>query len=155
MSDNTFTPSIFYRDPRAALEWLEKAFGFELTMLIDSPNGDTRMIHSEMSVAGRGRIMIGGEWAEWARSPQSVGGASTQSVHVHIETDVDAHCAHARSAGAVIVAEPATQFYGARTYRAQDPEGHVWTFAQEVGELPAREEAERMIGAKIQAKNWP
>lgn len=155
MSDNTFTPSIFYQDPRAALEWLKNAFGFELTMLIDSPDGDARMIHSEMCVAGRGRIMIGGEWSEWARSANTVAGANTQSVQVHIETDVDAHCENARRAGAVIIAEPATQFYGARTYRAKDPEGHVWTFAQDVAELPAREDAERMIGAKIEAKNWP
>jgi uncharacterized glyoxalase superfamily protein PhnB len=155
MSDNTFTPGVAYRDPRAALEWLQKAFGFELTMLIDSPDGDARVMHSEMSIAGRGRIMVGGEWIDWARSPASVGGANTQSVHVHIDADVDAHCEHARRAGAVIVAEPETQFYGARTYRAKDPEGHVWTFAQDVAELPSREEAERMIGAKIQAKNWP
>jgi uncharacterized glyoxalase superfamily protein PhnB len=43
--------------------------------------------------------------------------------------DIDAHCAHARAASATIVTEPATQFYGDRTYRAQDPEGHIWTFA--------------------------
>jgi len=28
--------------------------------------------------------------------------------------------------------EPEDQFYGDRTYRALDPEGHMWTFAQTV-----------------------
>jgi uncharacterized glyoxalase superfamily protein PhnB len=155
MSDNTFSASVFYRDPKAALDWLEAAFGFELTMLIESPDGDLRMMHSEMSLAGRGRLMVGAEWSEWAKSPQSLGGANTQSLHVDLETDVDAHCERARRAGAVIAAEPADQFYGARTYRAIDPEGHVWTFAQHTQELPSREEAERLSGLTIEAKNWP
>lgn len=155
MADNTFTSSVSYKDPKAALAWLQKAFGFEITMLIESPGGDVRTMHSELSVGGRGRIMVGAEWAAWTKSPASVGGANTQSVHVDIDTDVDAHCERARSAGAAIEAEPETQFYGARTYRARDPEGHVWTFAQRVAALPARAEAQRMTGLKITAKNWP
>lgn len=153
MSDNTFTPAICYKDPKAALDWLQQAFGFELTMLIESPDGDVRMMHSEMAVNGRGRIMVGAEWSDWAKSPQSVNGANTQSVHVDLETDIDAHCEHARRTGAVIVAEPENQFYGARTYRARDLEGHVWSFAQWVEQLPSREEAERRTGLKIQG--WP
>ncbi len=37
---------------------------------------------------------------------------------------------NARAAGAEILAEPESQFYGDRTYRARDPEGHIWTFSQ-------------------------
>jgi len=44
---------------------------------------------------------------------------------------LDAHCERARAAGAVITQEPEDQFYGARTYRARDLEGHVWNFSQE------------------------
>jgi len=92
--------------------------------------------------------MVGAEWSEWAKSPASVGGANTANVHVEIETDVDAHYERARHAGAVIEMEPADQFYGARTYRAKDPEGHVWTFGQTIREV-SREEAERVSGLKI------
>ena len=152
MSDNTFTPAVFYQDPRTALQWLEAAFGFGISMLIESPD-DPRMMHSEMDVAGKGRIMVGGEWAEWTRSPKSQAGANTQSIHVDLETDVDAHCERARAAGAVILQEPENQFYGARTYRARDPEGHVWSFAQFVEDV-SHEEAERRSGAKIRAKDW-
>ena len=45
----------------------------------------------------------------------------------------------ARAAGAVILAEPEDQFYGDRTYRARDPEGHVWTFGQTVRYVPETE----------------
>jgi hypothetical protein len=49
----------------------------------------------------------------------------------------------------VIVAEPETQFYGDRTYRCRDPEGHHWSFGQTV-ETVTREEAEaRLPGVKI------
>jgi hypothetical protein len=44
--------------------------------------------------------------------------------------------------------EPADQFYGARTYRAKDPEGHVWTFGQTIRDV-SRDEAERVSGLKI------
>ena len=74
--------------------------------------------------------------------------ANTGVVHVDLDTDVDAHCAHAREAGATIEKEPADEFYGARSYRARDREGHVWTFAQTIREV-SREEAERVSGLKI------
>jgi uncharacterized glyoxalase superfamily protein PhnB len=149
----TFTVAAFYRDPRAALDWLERAFGFEVTMAIDDPEKDPLHSHFEMAIEGRGRIMIGGEWAGWTRSPASVGGANTQSTHVDLTHDLDAHCERARAAGAVIAAEPQDEFYGDRTYRAVDPEGHVWTFAQHVRDV-TRAEAEQAIGLPIKAANW-
>ena len=144
----SFTPAVFYSDPMAALTWLEKAFGFETTMLIEPPPNDPTMMHAEMSLAGKGRLILGAEWSAWARSPASLGGANTANVHVDLESDLDAHCVRARQAGAVIEMEPEDQFYGARTYRARDCEGHVWTFAQYVREV-SREEAERVSGLKI------
>ena len=35
--------------------------------------------------------------------------------------------------------EPEDQFYGDRTYRASDPEGHNWTFGQHVREVSGEE----------------
>jgi uncharacterized glyoxalase superfamily protein PhnB len=144
----SFTPALYYQDPMAALSWLQSAFGFETTMLIEAPADNPTMIHAELCLAGNGRVMLGGEWAAWVKSPASVGGANTASVHVDLENDLDGHCERARAAGAFIEAEPADQFYGARTYRARDPEGHVWTFAQTIREV-SREEAEQISGLKI------
>ncbi len=151
--DEPFVASVIYRDPQTALAWLQRAFGFELSMLIEGPDGDPHAMHAEMSVGGRGRIMVGGEWADWVKSPASVGGANTCNIHVHLVDGIDAHCAQARAAGADIIAEPSDQFYGDRTYRARDPDGHVWTFAQKVRQV-SRAEAEAAIGAKIFATSW-
>ncbi|MDB5396845.1 MAG: glyoxalase [Rhodospirillales bacterium] len=120
-------PALFYDDAAAALVWLETAFGFETRLCITDESG--KVMHSEMSFAD-GRIMVGPTgWSDWAKSPKSLGGANSANLHVGVD-DVDAHCAHARASGAVIVQEPADQFYGDRTYRARDPEGHYWTFGQ-------------------------
>ncbi|HEY8544916.1 MAG TPA: hypothetical protein VIL36_07705, partial [Acidimicrobiales bacterium] len=89
MDTPTFTTSVHYRDPKAALEWLAKAFGFEVTMAIDGPPEAPEMGHYEMSCAGQGRIMVSAEWADWVRSPADVGGANTQSVHVHLPGGLD------------------------------------------------------------------
>src|ERR1700744_2621463 len=92
-----FGSAIYYRDPAAALVWLEQAFGFERTMLITDAEG--RLAHSEMSF-GDGYIMVGSEWADYIASPASVGGKNTQNVHVAIREGIDAHCERARAAGA-------------------------------------------------------
>ena len=78
MDDITFVPALSYRDPKAALDWLAGAFGFELTMAIDGPDGDATQGHYEMAFEGRGRIMVGAEWNEWMRSPASVEGHTTE-----------------------------------------------------------------------------
>ena len=153
MNSPTFTVAVTYREPRAALDWLARAFGFEVTMAIEGPDGDPTMSHYEMAMGGRGRIMIGSEWAEWTRSPASIGGANTQSTHVELSGDLDGHCEWARSAGATIAAEPEDQFYGDRTYRAVDLEGHVWTFSVHVRDV-TRAEAEAAIGQRIVASSW-
>jgi uncharacterized glyoxalase superfamily protein PhnB len=137
--------AIFYRDPRAALAWLEKAFGFEVTMLIETAEGD--VAHSQMTYASS-IIMVGSEWSADHQSPSSVNGRNTQAVHIQIDEGIDAHCQRARVAGAVILAELEDQFYGDRTYRCRDPEGHIWTVAQTVKAV-SREEAEAATGLKI------
>ena len=125
----TLSSALSYQEPKAALEWLEAAFGFEPTLVILAPDGS--LAHSEMRL-GDGLIMVGSEWNARTKSPKSLGGMNTQSVHVQLTSDLDAHCERARKAGAQVEQEPADQFYGDRTYRAFDLEGHLWTFGQTV-----------------------
>jgi len=141
----SLSTGLSYRDPRAAITFLEKAFGFELTLLVEDDKGD--VAHSEMSFGG-GVIMVGSEWSADHKSPASIGGKNTQSIHIQIETDVDAHCARAKAAGAEIFAEPEDQFYGDRTYRCKDPEGHIWTIGQTVKDLTI-DEMSAASGLKI------
>jgi uncharacterized glyoxalase superfamily protein PhnB len=137
--------SLSYRDPRAAIAFLEKAFGFELTLLVEDDAG--QVAHSEMTFSG-GVIMVGSEWSADHKSPASIGGKNTQSVHIQIDTDVDAHCARAKAAGADVFAPPEDQFYGDRTYRCRDPEGHIWTVGQTTKDL-SFDEMSAASGLKI------
>jgi uncharacterized glyoxalase superfamily protein PhnB len=124
-----FIPSVVYRDQRAALEWLHSAFGFDVSGVFTDSKGN--IVHAEMS-HGDGIVMISSEFADWTKSPASLGGKTTQRIHVRLDGGIDEHCEHARKAGAKIIMEPSDQFYGDRTYAAEDFEGHRWTFAQPV-----------------------
>lgn len=138
-------PALFYQDAAQALDWLCRAFGFELRLRIDGANG--RVEHSELAF-GEGVIMVGsardattGADRAWCASPKQLGGSSTHSLTVCID-DVDAHCRRARAAGAKITAEPSVQDYGPEhgayhSYRAVDPEGQQWYFMRCVRE-PAK-----------------
>ncbi|QGZ63691.1 VOC family protein [Paraburkholderia acidisoli] len=142
----TFGPAVYYRDPFAALEWLEKAFGFTRQFVVTTPDG--KLGHSEMRF-GDGYVMVCGGWPGTpATSPAALDGKNTQSVHVQLASGLDAHCERARAAGAKIVREPEDQFYGDRVYAAVDPEGHVWSFGETVRQV-TREEAEQASGLKI------
>ena len=128
---------VFYRDPAAMIDWLCRAFGFEVRIKVVDDAG--RIEHSELTL-GDGLIMVGGEKRGPARrfgvdmsSPLSAG-CNTQNLMVYVD-DVDVHCARARAAGATIVEEPALHDYGEaywadRAYGATDPEGHLWWFMQ-------------------------
>ena len=142
----TLTSAVCYRDPKAALRDLEAAFGFELVMLIEDDQGN--LAHAEMR-CGDSLIMVGSEWSDDHKSPASLGGKNTQTVHIHVADDVDAHCERARAAGLEILVEPQDQFYGDRTYRCRDREGHIWTIGQTVKPV-SREEAEAASGLRIQ-----
>jgi uncharacterized glyoxalase superfamily protein PhnB len=148
-----FTPVVFYRDPMAALKWLEKAFGFETSLLVTDKDGAVG--HAEMSYAG-GSIGVGAEWgaAELIgpakmRSPASLDGQGTQFIRVSMASGLDEHCAKAEAAGARITQRPADQFYGARVYRALDPEGHVWNFDMDIAQVSTAD-MEKASGLKIQ-----
>ncbi|MGH9319540.1 MAG: VOC family protein [Vicinamibacteria bacterium] len=131
------TASVFYDDPVAAIDWLCRAFGFEVRLKVEGDDGS--IVHSEL-VLGEGLIMVGGtgqgERPEHRLmvSPRSTGGGNTQNLAVFVD-DVDAHYERALAAGARIFREPETNDYGAeyasdRTYGALDPEDHQWFFMQ-------------------------
>jgi uncharacterized glyoxalase superfamily protein PhnB len=142
----TLVSSVAYKDPWEALDWLEKAFGFERSMVITDKDG--AIAHSEMRF-GDGLVYVGSEWAADVASPASIGGKNTQRIHVHLKDGLDSHCARARAAGAVIVREPNDEFYGDRVYAAKDVEGHIWSFSETVRHV-SREDAEAASGLTIE-----
>jgi PhnB protein len=124
------TPYLLYEDLDSAVDWLVAAFGFSEQLRLAGPDG--RANHAELRL-GEGLVMMGNPGSHY-RNPKRRGGA-TQIVYVYVD-DVDKHFDAAKAAGAQILREPADQFYGDRTYAAEDPEGHQWSFAQHVRDVP-------------------
>jgi len=127
--------ALIYKDPARAIDWLCKAFGFEVRLKVEGDNG--AILHSELTF-GDGLIMVAGETPAGvealARSPRTLGGANTQHLCVYVD-DVEAHHARAVAAGARVTRALQVSDYGAdywadRNYGAQDLEGHSWYFTQ-------------------------
>jgi uncharacterized glyoxalase superfamily protein PhnB len=123
------TPYLLYEDVDATLDWLIGAFGFTEQVRMKGPDGKAN--HAEMGLAG-GVVMMGHPGPDY-KNPKHEGGAK-QMIYVYVD-DVDKHFEVAKAAGAHILSEPADQFYGDRTYGAEDPEGHQWNFAQHVRDV--------------------
>jgi len=126
MDQDPISPYLLYEDAGAAMEWLCRAFGFEVKERMEGPGG--KVMHGEVSM-GRAVVMLGCPGAQYVGPRKK--GYHNALIHVYVD-DVDAHCERARAAGAEIVGEPADQSYGDRRYEAHDPEGHAWFFAQRV-----------------------
>ena len=109
----TVFPTMAYRDPDSAIEFLQRAFGAETHAIYRDESGRVR--HAELRL-GNGMVMFGP-----AEAAQGGG------VYV-VVPDLDGHCARARQAGAEIMREPNDTDYGSREYGARDPEGLAWHF---------------------------
>jgi uncharacterized glyoxalase superfamily protein PhnB len=114
-------PSFKYSDAHAAIDWLERAFGFSRLAVHPGPAGT--VAHAELRL-GAGTIMLG---SLGAPDPANPWAAEKRGVYVHV-TDVDAHYQRALAAGAEIVRELAETPYGSREYSARDVEGNLWSF---------------------------
>lgn len=111
-------PELAYADVRAAATWLCTAFGFRERLLIGS--------HRIQLHAGTGAVIA----VHGTPTP------ATTSISIMVRVDdVDAHCAAARTNGAVIVRETTTYPYGERQYTARDLAGYTWTFSQSVADV--------------------
>jgi uncharacterized glyoxalase superfamily protein PhnB len=109
-------PILRYGDPRAAIEFLTKAFGFEPAEITEGDDGG--IVHAELTY-GDGLVMLSRLDDEGARG--------RSMVYVAVQ-DADAHHDQAAAAGARILQSPIDQPYGSREYGAEDLEGNRWYF---------------------------
>ena len=112
-------PVLVYPDVRAAVAFLEDAFGFVERVQIGED-------HRAQLRFGDGAVIVGDVRGE-RRPPR--GGEETHAVVVRVD-DARAHCEHAREHGAKILMEPTDFEYGERQYAAEDLAGHRWTFSE-------------------------
>jgi PhnB protein len=120
-------PYLLYEDTTAALEWLAKAFGFHERFRHPV---DGTIDHAEMEFSG-GMFMLATPGPNY-RSPRRLG-QTTVVIHVYVD-DIRTHYERAKEAGATIEREPTEKPYGTIQYAAEDPEGHLWLFSQQVRE---------------------
>jgi len=125
----TVTPVLFYPDVRAAVAWLEAAFGFAERVRI----GDSH--RAQLRVGSDGAVVV----AEVGRDrvAPSEGGA-THLIKVRVE-DVDAAFARAQENGARVVEELTTYEYGERSGVVEDLVGHCWELTQTVRDTAPEE----------------
>ena len=113
-------PIVPYPDPRAAIGWLEQAFGAAATA-VHPPEPDQPLVHAEVMV-GTGVVMLN----DANRGDEF---ALPGPVLVYVVVDEpDALHDRAAAAGAEIVRGLADQDYGSREFVARDPAGNVWSF---------------------------
>ncbi|MGY8628004.1 VOC family protein [Chromobacterium violaceum] len=117
-------PCLCYDNAVAAMEWLERAFGFKRHFAVIE---DGRVHHSELSL-GNTVIMVSSPKPEqqWVSARGLPGLAQALCVHV---PDPAAHYERAKAQGANIVQPLAREDYGASGYLARDPEGQQWYFS--------------------------
>jgi uncharacterized glyoxalase superfamily protein PhnB len=125
----TVTPVLVYPDVRAAVAWLEAAFGFGERVRI----GDAH--RAQMRVGDDGAIVVADVRRDQV-APSS--GTVTQIVKLRVP-DVDAALARARDAGARVLEEPTTWEYGERSCVVEDLAGHRWELTQTVRDVEPEE----------------
>ncbi len=116
-----------YRDAKAAIDWLEAAFGFARHAVYEDGQGG--IAHAQLTYRN-GMIMLGSAHDDaWGQrhGPVEPGQKQTVALYVVVD-DLDAHHAAAVAAGAEIVRPVQATDYGSREYAALDVEGHLWSF---------------------------
>lgn len=122
-----FTSALRYRDPAAAIDWLERVLGMRVHFVARAGEAaDAPIVHAQMKL-GPAMVFLGPDHAEdpyGMHSPLALNGTN-QCICIALD-DVDGAFERAREAGAAIVTQPRDTPYGAREFSCKDPEGHVW-----------------------------
>ncbi|HLG12118.1 MAG TPA: VOC family protein [Dehalococcoidia bacterium] len=101
-----------YENAPAAIDWLEKAFGFTREFVVPGDDGEIAFAALRLGddVLGTGTVRPDVKHA----------------ICVYVE-DPDAHCARARAQGVEITQDVSEEEHG-RIYVCKDLDGHVWSF---------------------------
>ena len=121
-------PGMRYRDAKAAIDWLCRAFGFEQHLVV--PDEGAGITHAELTYRN-GMIMLGSarddDFGKLQKTPAQLGGVTTQSAYV-VVPDAKANHDRAVAAGAKIVRPLSEGGGGGLSYSCLDLEDHLWNF---------------------------
>ena len=122
----TLIPYLSVRNAQDAINFYQKAFGFELTSSSKDESGEPA--HAEMK-RGDAVIMFAGEgkFGSAGQAPITLGVRPSTNIYVYCE-DVDALYKQAIQAGAKSLMEPNDAFWGDRMCCVVDLDGYEWSF---------------------------
>lgn len=129
MPPGAIIPELAYEDLDDAAAWLCATFGFRERLRIG--NHRRQLVYGDESI-------VATDGGDAART------GAGHSVMVRV-ADVDAHYERVKAAGARIIGEPQTYFFGERQYAVYDLGGHIWTFSQSVADVAPEEWGGQMI----------
>jgi PhnB protein len=137
---HSVTPYLSLRDAKGAIDFYTRAFGAELVMKLDMPDGS--VAHAEIRI-GDSIVMMSEENPQWGnRSPLALGGTPV-FLMIYVP-NVDAAFARALAAGATRIRPVEDQFYGDRSGTLSDPYGYQWTLATHIEDVTTEEAQRRM-----------
>ncbi|TWD84878.1 putative glyoxalase superfamily protein PhnB [Kribbella amoyensis] len=110
--------ALYYANPVAAAEWLQKVYGLEPSLEVPDEDGHPSWIEFRI---GSSAILL------FPQTDSTDAPRNDHEVWVYVD-DLDAHFAHSTDQGATITTP--IQQHGYRAYQTTDLEGHHWTFAQ-------------------------
>jgi uncharacterized glyoxalase superfamily protein PhnB len=120
---------LVYPDVRAAVTWLETAFGFAERVRVGEAH------RAQLRVGEDGALIVADASGQQV-APSA--GSVTHLIKVRVP-DVDAAFTRARDAGARVVDEPASHEYGERSCMLEDLAGHRWELTQTVRDVEPEE----------------
>lgn len=125
-------PTLLYADARAAVAFLEEAFGFTATLVVPNPDDDAVIEHCQMAAPEGGGIMLGSANRPDNKFSQRTTGAASTYV---VTTNPDELFDRAVAAGAEVFHALEDQDHGSRSFSVLDPEGNIWSFGTYGGEV--------------------
>lgn len=130
------TPVLIYPDVRAAVAWLESAFGFQERVRIGEAH------RAQLRVGSDGAVVVADVRGEQVAPTD---GVVTHLIKIRVD-DVDAAFARARDFGAGVLEEPTTHEYGERSCVLEDLGGHRWELTQTVRDVEPEEWGGTTVG---------
>jgi len=125
-------PGLRYHNARAAIDWLTKAFGLEVTMIVDTPDGSI-IEHAQLR-KGNFIIMLGDVREDKLKAlmgtPKEMAGRNSQAPYIVVDNDeaLEKLYASASAVNAEMVQPLTKQEYGGSLFSCLDLEGNLWHF---------------------------
>lgn len=132
-------PMLVCRDVSAEIDFCKTIFNAVEKVRRPGPDGEDA--HAALTI-NEAMIMLECEWPTIASRPPQTDGSSPVIIYVYV-ADVDLAIEKAVAAGAKVLLPAKDQFWGDRTARIMDPEGHVWMISSRIEETTSTEREER------------